>query len=57
MSRIGRMPVSLPAGVEVKVDGNIVTVKGPKGELKQSISELVKVSIEDGVLSLTRDGD
>lgn len=33
MSRIGRLPISVPAGVEVKVDGNLVTVKGPKGEL------------------------
>lgn len=57
MSRIGRMPVSLPAGVEVKVDGNIITVKGPKGQLSQEISKLVKVSVEDGELSLTRGGD
>ena len=40
MSRIGRLPVALPAGVEVKVDGNnVVTVKGPKGELQEQISE------------------
>lgn len=57
MSRIGKMPVNLPAGVEVKVDGQKITVKGPKGELSQEISELVKVSVEDGVLTISRDGD
>ena len=46
MSRIGRLPVALPAGVEVKVDGNnVVTVKGPKGELQEQISKLIKVEI------------
>ena len=43
MSRIGRLPVALPAGVEVKVsDSNLVTVKGPKGELQEQISKLIK---------------
>lgn len=58
MSRIGKKPVALPAGVEVTVDGNnFVTVKGPKGELQQQISRLIKVELEDGVLSVTRKGD
>ena len=58
MSRIGRMPVTLPAGVEVKVDGgNMVTVKGPKGELQEQISKLIKVEINDGVLTVTRGSD
>lgn len=58
MSRIGKLPVNLPAGVEVKVDGsNVVTVKGPKGELTEQISKLIKVNIEDGVITTTRDGD
>lgn len=58
MSRIGKKPVALPAGVEVTVDGNnLVTVKGPKGELQQQISKLIKVEMEDGILSLTRKGD
>ncbi len=58
MSRIGRLPVSLPAGVEVKVsDSNLVTVKGPKGELQEQISNLIKVEMEDGVLKVTRSGD
>ena len=58
MSRIGKMPVNLPAGVEVEVDGNnLVTVKGPKGELKEQISKLVKIEIKDGSLSVTRSTD
>jgi len=58
MSRIGRLPVALPAGVEVKVsDSNVVSVKGPKGELQEQISKLIKVEINDGVLNVTRDSD
>jgi large subunit ribosomal protein L6 len=58
MSRIGKLPVNLPAGVEVKVDSdNKVTVKGPKGELSDQISKLIKVEIADGVLTASRDAD
>ena len=58
MSRIGKLPVSLPAGVEVKIsDNNLVTVKGPKGELQEQISKRLKVEIKDGVLSVTTDGN
>ena len=58
MSRIGRKPISLPAGVEVKIgDGNLVTVKGPKGELQEKISKLIKVEMNDGVLSVSREAD
>jgi len=57
MSRIGLNPIALPAGVEVKVDGNVVTVKGPKGELSQEISELITVEVEGGVINLKRDGE
>ncbi|QAT42068.1 50S ribosomal protein L6 [Aminipila luticellarii] len=58
MSRIGKLPVNLPAGVEVKVDSNnVVTVKGPKGQLSETVSKLVKVEIADGVLTVTRDND
>ncbi|MCR5482557.1 MAG: 50S ribosomal protein L6 [Clostridia bacterium] len=58
MSRIGRKPVVIPAGVEVKVDGNnLVTVKGPKGELQQQISKLIKVEIKDGELVTSRESD
>lgn len=58
MSRIGKLPVALPAGVEVKVDGNnVVTVKGPKGELQEKVSNLVKIETKDGVLEVTRSGE
>ncbi len=58
MSRIGKQPVALPAGVEVKVDeNNIVTVKGPKGELQQQISKLIKIEQEEGVLKVSRSSD
>lgn len=58
MSRIGKLPVTIPAGVEVKVsDSNLVTVKGPKGELQEQISNLIKVEMNDGVLTVTRESD
>lgn len=52
MSRIGKRPVTIPAGVEIKVsDSNLVTVKGPKGELQEQISNKIKFEINDGVLN------
>lgn len=58
MSRIGIKPITLPAGVEVKVDSNnVVTVKGPKGELQEQISKLLNVEINDGVVTVSRDDD
>lgn len=54
MSRIGNSPVTIPSGVEVKVDGNVVTVKGPKGELTQDLDASVSLSIEDGTITFTR---
>jgi len=58
MSRIGKIAVNLPAGVEVKVDeNNMVSVKGPKGELKGQISKKIKVNMEDGTLSVTRSAE
>jgi len=55
MSRIGKLPISVPAGVEINVSkGNLVTVKGPKGELSQQIDPDLGVSIEDGSLTVTR---
>ena len=47
MSRIGKKPVSIPAGVQVKIDGSEVTVKGPKGELKRTFVESITVA-QDG---------
>ena len=57
MSRIGKMPIAIPSGVDVQIDGSTITVKGPKGELSQEISELMEVSIEDGVLTVSRPND
>ena len=53
MSRIGKLPVTVPAGVEITVsDSNLVTVKGPKGTLCQQISKLISVENENGVITL-----
>lgn len=58
MSRIGRAPVNLPSGVTITVSGeNVVTVKGPKGTLSEKINEDIKVSVEDGILNVTRPSD
>ena len=57
MSRIGKSPVTIPSGVEVKVDGNVITVKGSKGELTQEYDSCVSISIEDGVITFTRESD
>lgn len=56
MSRIGLKPVNLPAGVEVKIDGNVVSVKGPKGELKQQVSDKLTINVEDGQLNVEGPG-
>ena len=58
MSRIGKMPITIPAGVEVTLEDSVMTVKGPNGTLSQPIDEsLVSVSIEDGTITVTRDSD
>ena len=57
MSRIGRMPVTIPAGVDVNVENGVCTVKGPKGELIQDISRDMIVEIEGGVLTVKRPSD
>ena len=57
MSRIGKSPVALPQGVEVKVNDNVVTVKGKLGELTQVISDGITVKIEDAQISLERASD
>ncbi|MGG6230869.1 50S ribosomal protein L6 [Tenacibaculum sp. SDUM215027] len=54
MSRIGKNPIALPQGVEVKVDGNVVTVKGKLGELTQEIKSGITVKVEDGTVTLER---
>ena len=58
MSRIGLKPITLPAGVEVKVDDkNLVSVKGPKGELQEKVSSLLTVENKDGVVTVSRSSD
>lgn len=57
MSRIGRKPISLPAGVEVKIEDNIITVKGPKGLLSQSIPEDIIIEQQENELLVTRPSD
>lgn len=57
MSRIGKMPVSIPSGVSVSVADNVITVKGPKGELKQSVNPLISVEVKDGEINFTRPND
>ena len=47
MSRIGKKPITVPAGVTVKVENNLVTVKGPKGELQRQISNAMKVTLDN----------
>jgi large subunit ribosomal protein L6 len=57
MSRIGRKPIQIPEGVEIDVEPGAVTVKGPKGELNQSFSRDMKVSIDDNTLTVERPTD
>lgn len=58
MSRIGRAPITIPAGVSVTVDDdNLVLVKGPKGQLSQKIHKDLKITIDGGVLTVTRPSD
>ena len=57
MSRIGRLPVEIPGSVQVNVQGSNVHVKGPKGELKRTFSNLIGISLEDGQVVITRKSD
>lgn len=58
MSRIGRLPITVPAGVTVTVDSNnLVTVKGPKGTLSQQVNHAITVNQEGNMLHLTRAND
>jgi large subunit ribosomal protein L6 len=58
MSRIGKSPINIPAGVEVKLtDDNVVTVKGKLGELSEKVNEDITVSINEGVIEFTRPSD
>ena len=57
MSRIGRKPIAIPAGVEVSVDANVVTVKGPKATLTQSFRPEIKIEVENGEIIVSRPDD
>ena len=58
MSRIGRLPITIPAGVTVEVaDANVVTVKGPKGTLTQQLAKEMEIKVEAGVVTVTRPND
>ena len=58
MSRIGKMPIHLPKGVEVKIsDSNVLTVKGPLGELTQAVNPAITMNVEDDTLTFTRPSD
>ena len=57
MSRIGRLPVAVPSGVQVKVDGQEVHVKGPKGELNFTFLPVVSLSMENNQIQVTRSSD
>ena len=57
MSRIGKQPIPVPSGVEVKIDGSTVTVTGPKGTLTQTFNDEMILKLEDGVLTVARPSD
>ena len=57
MSRIGRMPIPVPSGVDITVDGQLVTVKGPKGTLSHRLAEPIAIEAQDGTLLVTRPND
>ncbi|MBP1327254.1 large subunit ribosomal protein L6 [Leucobacter exalbidus] len=57
MSRIGKLPITVPGGVDVKIDGQNVTVKGAKGELTLTIAEPIRASVEDGQILVSRPND
>ncbi|MGM9827151.1 MAG: 50S ribosomal protein L6 [Muribaculaceae bacterium] len=57
MSRIGKAPIAIPAGVTVTVDGNTVTVKGPKGQLSETVNDDITVKIEDNHIIVSRPSD
>ena len=57
MSRVGKMPIAIPSGVEVRIEGAKVTVKGPKGELSRDLEPDMKLNLSDGVLTVDRPSD
>ncbi len=57
MSRIGKLPITVPGGVDIKIDGQRVSVKGPKGELSLVVADPIRVALEDGQVVVTRPDD
>src|SRR5690606_24386137 len=57
MSRIGRLPIDVPANVTITIDGQLVTVKGPKGELTLNVAQPIEVALEDAQVLVTRPND
>lgn len=57
MSRIGRLPIAIPAGVQVDINGSFVKVKGPKGEMKRDFSPLIDIALESGQINIARRSD
>ena len=57
MSRIGNKPITVPAGVEVKIDGNHISVKGPKGTLERDVEQQISMKLEGDILTISRDSD
>ena len=57
MSRVGRLPVEVPSGVDIKIDGSHVKIKGPKGELDFSFSPMIEISFQDGEIVVKRPSD
>ena len=57
MSRVGRMPIDIPAGVTATLDGQVITVKGPKGELTRTLHPDMKVTVQDNVITVERPND
>ena len=57
MSRIGNKPITVPAGVEVKIDGKHISVKGPKGTLERDIEPEISMELKENVLTISRDSD
>ncbi|MGV3240977.1 50S ribosomal protein L6, partial [Streptococcus hyovaginalis] len=57
MSRVGKKPIEVPAGVTVTIDKSTVTVKGPKGELTRTFNSDIAISLEENVINVTRPSD
>ena len=57
MSRIGRLPITVPAGVELKIDGDLVSVKGAKGELNHTVPSPIAVALEENTVTVSRPND